>query len=128
MEKDYRVSEQTLIKNIFLSRFGNEENRFLTDNLRKNDKVSQANVLISRFVYAVGHDANFIIAKQFVMDQVGLMNPKIVGSTRYHLLDTRTETQIYSFDNESEFKTRRTILGVPDSLSFFMQFKNSDKR
>jgi hypothetical protein len=117
-----------LTKGIFLSRFGNLENQVIVQNIRPKDKIMLADVIIQRFVYAVGYDKDFIIAKQLHTDLSTQTPQKSSGFISYHILDTRGETKIYTFHNQDEFNSQRKIVGVPDSLSFFLQFETSEQK
>lgn len=85
-----------LTKNIYLSLFGNEENQFLINNIKKNYKAWEGNVLIERFVYAVGYTKDFIIAKQV---EIGQPTSGTSEQPIYHIIDARTETLVYTFSN-----------------------------
>jgi hypothetical protein len=118
LTEDQEIVNVHLTNDIFFSRHGSKQNQFILRNLKMTEnKLIMGDVLINRSVYAVGYNGNFIIAKQLVLEESTKAKSNI---TKYHIIEARGENRIFTFNNEDDFSFKRTVLGVPDTLSFFL--------
>lgn len=92
------------------------------------DIYNPEKIIIQHDVFAVGHNDNFIIAKQHpcrntephLIDFDSLSANKII--TNYYIIDIHNKNsnkyQIHQYKNELEFKKGRIALGVPKDLNY----------
>lgn len=84
-------------------------------------------IIIRHDVFAVGHNDDFIVAKQHPCQSV---EPHLVHTdtlkpdkeiTNYYIIDIRKGEdayQVYQFNNEGAYNDKRITLGVPKDLTF----------
>lgn len=94
---------------------------------RNGDIYDPEKIVIRHDVFAVGHNDNFIVAKQHPCQNVEphLMHTDTLkpdrGKTNYYIIDIRKKDemyQLYQFNNEEEYNEKRIALGVPRDLTF----------
>lgn len=81
-------------------------------------------VLIHEYIFAVGHNSDFIIAKQHPSD--GFENGYNIDTTKtnYYILDIKNDGKVFGPYNQVDFKKETRRLNI-DDLSFDQTYPSS---